>query len=117
MPDLSAVAEVLERLGFEEHTEHPAAEPERVASLSYNGPYVVHGAWQKGDVIVHVEQNTAPSPPAPDGSYAVTTYPPVLVVEDTASGGRLAISFHDLEAFERVLEGERDFNENGDPAL
>jgi hypothetical protein len=109
MPDITAVADVLTRLGFTAHLDHPAVDPARVASLSENGPYVVLGAWQKGDTIVHVEQNTAPEAEEADGSRVTVTHPPVLVVANTKSGGSYACSFGDLEAFERIVNGDVEY--------
>jgi hypothetical protein len=113
--DTSRIEDILTKNGFTEHQDHPAHA--NVEALSHNGPYVVHGAWQRGDTIIHIEQNTAPDgEPEADGSQVIRTFPPVLVIQDTKSGGSFAVSFHDLEAFERVLSGEVDYNENGDSA-
>ena len=113
MIDLSRVEETLTRLGFTEHPDHPAANPSRIAALSENGPYVVHGTWQKGDTIAHVEENVAPETfEDPDGNVFTAEqyhFPPVIVVENTVTGGRVAISFHDLEAFESIVSGNTDF--------
>jgi hypothetical protein len=93
---------VLTDLGFTEDSEHKAA-IEQIAednNLSANGPYQVHGAWSKGDIKIHLEQNTAPDK---DGELsAQVTHPPLLVVEK--AGNRLfALSPRDAEALREVV--------------
>ena len=83
---------VLTELGFTEaqHDPDPA--------LQTGGDYVVHGAWEKGDVKVVCEQNSHPDMP---GSETVVTYPRVLVVE--SSKGRAAVRPVDTDALQAVI--------------
>lgn len=109
MTDISLVADALTNLGFTEHQAHPAARPSRVKALSHNGPYKVLGAWEKGNVRVHVEQNTAPNTirDTEGTEYTAQAYqfPPVMVIETVDDAGEsfdpprtMAVSYGDLEA-------------------
>jgi hypothetical protein len=94
--------QILTDLGFTADDDHKAS-MEKVAEdngMSANGPYVVHGAWSKGDVKIHMEQNTAPDQ---DGELtAQITHPPVMVVEK--AGKRVfAISPRDAESLKDIL--------------
>lgn len=109
MTDISLVADALTNLGFTDYPEHPAGHQLRVAALSANGPYAVLGSWRKDNVVIHVEQNTAPETITdPDGNVftaAQFTFPPVIVIETVQDDGSsfdpartLAVSYGDIEA-------------------
>lgn len=89
-------------LGFTEDSDHKEA-IEKVATdngLSDNGPYVVHGAWSKGDIKIHLEQNTAPDT---DGELsALVSHPPLLVVEK-GDKRLFALSPRDVESLKDIL--------------
>lgn len=99
----AAIDAAMAKAGFVDAPDHPVHG--LVGALSENGPYTVLGSWSKGDVKVHLEQNTAPSEP---GSDTMTVYPPVLVIEN-GTGGRVNLQVHDLESIAAGLAGDIEF--------
>lgn len=93
---------VLADLGFKPDDDHKSA-VEQIAEdngVSESGPYVVHAAWSKGDIKIHLEQNTAPEV---DGEMsAQVTHPPLLVVEK-GDQRLFALSPRDAEALREVV--------------
>jgi hypothetical protein len=61
-----------------------------LVGMHTSGPYQVLGAWRRGDVAVHVEQNTD----------QLGAHPPVAVVE--GPHGRVAVNLSDPSA-DRLL--------------
>lgn len=113
--DVTPVADALKKLGFTAHSAHPAAKAARVKALSHNGEYKVLGAWQKDNVLIHVEQNTAPETirDAEGNEFTAQsfTYPPVIVIETLQDDGSshepprtLAVSYGDLEALHELTK-------------
>ena len=84
------------RAALQTHAENPETDG---GNLSHNGDYKVLGTWTKDDIVVHMEQNTAPDQIGE--LSAIVTHPPLLVVEGPK--GRAAVRPGDVEALEQVI--------------
>lgn len=63
--------------------------------MSHNGAYVVKGVWERGQVVLTVEQNTAREDENADGSQITVTHPAVCVVSSPL--GSVACNAADTE--------------------
>lgn len=101
---MAAHDDVLAELGFtaddEMKTSYQAAFDK--AGTSDNGAHVIHGVWKKGDVVAHLERNTAPEPSDDEDLQQIVTHPPVFVI---SKGGERVVSVmqRDPEALKAVL--------------
>jgi hypothetical protein len=92
---MQALANKLDALGFTEdaagkgYFEGLAAD----AGMHDNGPYVVHHVFTKGDVVVVIEQNTAPEDMG--GMSAIVSHPACAIIESPK--GRVAFNPDDVE--------------------
>lgn len=87
------------QLGLQSHADDPNTDG---GSMSHNGQYQVQGAWKKGDVVVHLERNTAPESQDESDMSAIVTHPPVFVVSK-GEQRLVTVMQRDPEALKAVL--------------
>lgn len=99
---MDALADKLIELGFTADAEAKGvAEANAVEhGMHENGPYVVHHVFTKGDVVVTIEQNTAPEDLG--GMTAVVTHPPCAII--ASPKGRVAFNPDDTDLAAALLD-------------
>jgi len=96
-----ALADTLVTLGFleDDDAKNYFAGLASDAKMHDNGPYDVRQVFTKGDVVVLVEQNTAPEDMG--GMSAVVSHPACAIIESPK--GRVAFNPEDVELAENLV--------------